>query len=226
MSAEPKIPTRNTFASMVLAKQALDMMFLLIIDAHSKWLEVHPTTATTSAATISLLRKPFAIFGLPEVVDTDNASNFTSDKFETFLKSNGVRHVKTLPYHPASNGIAERAVQTFKSGMKKLREGSIETKVSRFLFKYRLTPQSSTGVFPSELMFGRRIRSPLDNLRPDLGRKTCLSQERQKLTYGCHAKTTNFEVGNFVYVKNYASGNPLLQGKVVKVLGTTCTQFC
>ena len=52
-------------------------MFLLIIDAHSKWLEVYPTTAT-SAATIALLRKSFATFGLPEVVVSDNASNLTS----------------------------------------------------------------------------------------------------------------------------------------------------
>ena len=132
-------------------------MFLLIIDAHSKWLEVHPTTVTTSTATIVLLRKSFATFGLPEVVVSDNGSKFTSDEFETFLKKNGVKHVKMPPYHPASNGLVERAVQTFKSGMKKLSEGSVETKVSRFLFKYRLTPQTSTGVSPSELMFGRRL---------------------------------------------------------------------
>ena len=37
-------------------------------------------------------------------------------------KTNGVKHVKTAPYHPASNGLVEQAVQTFKSGMKKLRE--------------------------------------------------------------------------------------------------------
>ena len=142
--------------------------FLLIIDAHSRWLEVHSTSAATSAATISLMRKSFASFGLPEVVVSVNASNFTSAEFETFLKKNGVRDVKTPPYHPASNGIVERAVQTFKAGMKKLQEGSIETKVCQFLFKYRLTPHTSTGVSPAELMFGRRLCSPLDNFRPGL----------------------------------------------------------
>ena len=107
-------------------------MFLVIIDAHSKWLDVYPTATTTSVATISLLRKSFSTFGLPEVVVTDNASNFVSEEFVTFLRRNGVKHVKTPPYHPASNGIAERAVQTFKSGIKKLKDGSIETKVALY----------------------------------------------------------------------------------------------
>ena len=196
-------------------------MFLLIIDAHSKWLDVYPTATTTSTATISLLRKSFSTFGLPEVVVTDNASNFVSEEFETFLRRNGVKHVKTPPYHPASNGLAERAVQTFKSGMKKLKDGSIETKVARFLFKYRLTPQSSTGVSPSELMFGRRLRSPLDNLRPDLGKKSNLTKERQKLSHDSRARYRNFVIGDLVFVKNYRSGDTWLPGKVVKILGST-----
>ena len=196
-------------------------MFLLIIDAHSKWLEVHPTTMTTSAATITLLRKSFATFGLPEVVVSDNASNFTSEEFETFLRKNGVKHVRTPPYHPASNGLVERAVQTFKSGMKKLTEGSVETKVSRFLFKYRLTPQSSTGISPSELMFGRRLHSLLDNIRPSLERKVNVNQERQKKAHDSHASCREFVIGDQVYVKNYGSGNPWLPGKVTNKLGST-----
>ncbi len=35
-------------------------MFLLVIDAHTKWLEIHMTVSATSAATIEMLRKSFA----------------------------------------------------------------------------------------------------------------------------------------------------------------------
>ena len=90
-------------------------MFLLMVDANTKWLEVDVTSSSTSAATIDLMRNSFAAFGLPEVIVSDNAATFTSDEFGDFLKRNGVRHVCTPPYHPASNGLAERAVQTLNS---------------------------------------------------------------------------------------------------------------
>ena len=105
----------------------LGKMFLIIIDAHLKWIEVHITNSATSAVTVDKMRNTFATFGIPEILVTDNGSNFTSSEFETFLKSNGVRYIKTAPYHPASNGLAEHAVQTFKSGIKKLTSGSLET---------------------------------------------------------------------------------------------------
>ena len=54
----------------------------------------------------------FATHGLPEMLVTDNASYFTSQEFQDFAKLNGIRHVTSAPYHPASNGLAERAVQT------------------------------------------------------------------------------------------------------------------
>ena len=88
-------------------------MFLLMMYVYFKWLEVHMTTSSSSTTTISLMRKSFATLGLPEVIVSDNATNFTSDKFATFLKKNGIKHLRIPPYHPASNGMAE--VQTFKN---------------------------------------------------------------------------------------------------------------
>ena len=138
---------------------------LIIVDAYSKWLDVHVKDTSTSAATIEKLRITCANQGLPEVLVTDNASCFTSDAFERFSSNNGVKHVTSPAYHPSSN-LAEWTVQTFKESMK-LNGGSIQARMSRFSFHYRTTPQTVTEHAPAELLNNRKFRSVLDTLRPD-----------------------------------------------------------
>jgi hypothetical protein len=67
-------------------------MFFLIVNAYSKWMEVHvhATCSSTSTTTIKLLRKSFASLGLPEVLVLDNATTFTSEEFAVFMKKNGI----------------------------------------------------------------------------------------------------------------------------------------
>ena len=115
-------------------------MFLLVVDAYSKWSEVHATTSYTLTITIELLWKSFASLGLPEVVVSDNGMTFTSQEFADFMKNNGIRH--SPPYHPSSNGLAERALQTLKEVLGKVRSGSLETHLSKFLLNYRITAHS------------------------------------------------------------------------------------
>ena len=89
---------------------------------------------------------------------------FVSAEIEAFFKSNGIKHLTSAPYHPASNGLAERAVQTVKKGLRKITHGTMRTRLAQVLLTYRLTPQSTTGVSPSELLLGHRPRSRLDLL--------------------------------------------------------------
>ena len=73
---------------------------------------------TTSERTIAVLRRLFAQFGLPEQVVSDNGPQFTSEDFKLFMQSNGIKHLRSTPYHPASNGAVERLVRSFKEAMK------------------------------------------------------------------------------------------------------------
>ena len=127
--------------------------------------EVYVTTTSTAAVTIQKLQQTFATFGLPNTLVSDNGPAFTSLEFREFMKQNGITHLKTAPYHLASNGLAKRSVQTFKAAMKKMQGGgSVEFKVSQFLFKYRVIPHCTTGVSPAQLIFGRPLRTHLDLL--------------------------------------------------------------
>ena len=81
---------------------------------------------TTSSATICALRQIFAIEGLPETIVKDNETQLTSKQFEEFRKQLNISHITSPMFHPASNGEAERFLQTFKQGMKKNYRGNVE----------------------------------------------------------------------------------------------------
>lgn len=89
-------------------------MFLIVVDAHSKWPEVIPMSTRSAVRTIEKLRKLFPTYGLPEQLVSDDGTQFTADEFWAFVGSNDMKHIKSAPYRPATNRIAERFVQTFK----------------------------------------------------------------------------------------------------------------
>ncbi|XP_052751504.1 uncharacterized protein K02A2.6-like [Galleria mellonella] len=134
-----------------------DQYFLIVVDAYTKWLEVIPTTSITTTTTIKILKNLFTTFGLPITIVSDNGRQFRSEEMMTFLKENGIQSKFTAPFHPSTNGQAERYVQTFKNKIKSMihEKGTLMEKLSRFLMMYRKTPNNTTGLSPAEMMFKR-----------------------------------------------------------------------
>ena len=143
--------------------------YLIVVDAFSKWPEVIPMTNITANSTIKVLMNLFATHGLPERIFTDNGATFCSEEFANFLKSNGISHTTSSPYHPSSNGEAERFVQTFKHNMKcrGATQGNVASNINKFLLQYRATEHATTGQSPSFLLMGRRVRTKLDLMVPN-----------------------------------------------------------
>ncbi|KAL5467316.1 hypothetical protein EMCRGX_G031528 [Ephydatia muelleri] len=193
----------------------LGKIIFFMVDAHSKWLEAAVVSSTSSQQAIRVLRQVFSCHGLPEVLVSDNGTAFTSTEFQTFVQCNGFRHIRSAPYHPATNGLAERAVQTVKNALRKT-AGDIDTCLSRFLFQYRLTPHSTTGRSPAELLLGRKPRSHLDFIFPSVEHHVTKNQGRQKENHDVHTRQRSFQVGEEVYVLNHRG---MIPGKVTAVRG-------
>ena len=197
----------------------LGKMFLVMVDSHLKWLEVIPVNASTAEATIDKMRFVFSTHGLPKAVVSDNGPQFTSVEFQQFLERNGIQHIKTSPYHPASNGLAEHAVQTFKQAMKKCTSGSLSSYLNHFLFRYRITPHTTTSVPPAELLMGRRPRSRLDLMNPDMNRTIQITQDRQKRNHDRHAKPCQLATGDLVFVRKNSTKSNWIPGVIVEMIG-------
>lgn len=196
-------------------------MLLVLVDAHSKWPEVYPMSNTTVASTIEVLRKIFASHGLPEQLVSDNGPQFTSSEFAVFMKGNGIHHVRSAPYHPATNGLAERFVQTVKQALKaNVSDGlSLSHRLSNFLLCYRSTPHATTGVSPSSLFLKRQLRTRLDLLRPSTKTTVLQKQAQQKESHDSRARERQWFVGQSVMVRNLRPGPAWVPGVIVERLG-------
>ena len=204
-----------------------DRMYLVIVDAYSKWPDVIEMSTTTSTATIKELHRIFAYFGYPRTFVTDNGIQFTSKEFADFCLEHGIKHLRSPPFHPQSNGQAERFVDTFKRAIAKLRrEGeATPTAIQKFLLTYRRTPCASSpgGLSPAENFYGRRIRSQLSLLKPSAtpdSRRNEKMEEQFNRHHGTAAK--DFQPKEPVWIRDYRHGHPRwIKGHVISRRGQT-----
>ena len=123
-------------------------------------------------------------------------------EFQAWCKQRGIVHLTGAPYHPATNGAAERLIQSFKQA---LRKSSLPPKeaLQEFLMQYRRIPFAS-GLSPSELLNGRRIRTKIDTLVPSIPH---ILQGRQSRQSGKHSNAEDSEVVSKVE-HYYTLGDP------------------
>ena len=96
----------------------------------------------------------FTTHGIPYLVMSDNGPQFASQEFKEFGRNYNFNHMTTSPNYPAANEKAERSVRTVKEIFKKSKAPYLA------LLTYRTTPLQN-GLSPSELIMGRKLRTPL-----------------------------------------------------------------
>lgn len=90
------------------------------IDYGTGWPYAKPISNTSATNAILLLKEIVRNHGVPEVLVTDNGTEFCSNEFSELLKDIGIEHRKTSPYHPQTNGLVERFHGTLIGSLKKI----------------------------------------------------------------------------------------------------------
>ena len=183
-------------------------------------------TSTTADNTIATLRHVFSAFGLPEQLVTDNGPQFVSREFADFMQGNGIKHIRTAPYHPSSNRAVERLVQTFKQAMKagECSGLSLQHQLQSFLMSCCSTRHATTGQSPASLFLGRPIHTRFDLLRPELGGKVRGEQARQKQRHDAHSRFCEFAVGDKVMICDDRDKSLWRPGTVMELRGPVSYQ--
>ena len=151
---------------------------LTLMDYATKYPEAIPLKRIDTKTVADTLVQVFARLGIPHELLTDQGSNFTSGLMKELLRMLGIKHLKTSPYHPQSDGMVERFNGTLKTMLRKNCDDPKDwDKMLPFLlFAYREAPHSTTGFSPFELLYGRHVRGPLDVMREEWVAKTTAPQ--------------------------------------------------
>ncbi|XP_039602164.1 uncharacterized protein K02A2.6-like [Polypterus senegalus] len=178
--------------------------FLVVVDACSKWPEVFTMSSTTTSHTIEVLRDLFARTGVPQQLVSDNGPQFTATDFQVFLHKNGIRHITSAPWHPATNGQAERFVQNLKRALRAMTNEklTLQQKLANFLFAYRNSIHATTNQTPAMLFFGRPLRSRLDLLQPNI-KQTVQDRQIKQGHKATDKVTRSFAIGQSVLARSY-----------------------
>ncbi|KAL5497080.1 hypothetical protein EMCRGX_G013479 [Ephydatia muelleri] len=111
------------------------------------------------------LMKLFSQVVIPKEILTDEGSNFTSWLLAEVYTMLQVRAIRTTPYHLQTDGLVERFNQTLKAMLRRTVNQvgkDWDWLIPYLLFAYREVPQASTGFSPFELLYGRKVRRPVD----------------------------------------------------------------
>lgn len=194
---------------------------LVVIDYFSRYKEIEVMTRITAKETTDRLERIFTRLGYPVTITLDNARQFISKEFEQYCTIRGIHLNNTTPYWPQENGLVERQNRSLLKRLKISHSLGRDWKcdLNEYLMMYYTTPHTVTGKTPSELCFGRTIRSKLPSLQDiettprndEVYDKDLQAKQKGKEIADLKRRATpsNVQTGDTVLLKNLLPQNKL-----------------
>ena len=219
---------------------------LTLVDTATRWPEAKPLKKIDAEEIQEALLGMFTTMGLPDEILSDNGTQFRCDLMAQVCKLMGITQRFSTPLHPQSNGMVERFNGTLKTLLIKAsleQPKDWEDHVQGILFAYREGKHESTGFSPFELMFGRKVRGPINILRnifdgsneriegqkpheylnklrdrlrvsgTQASKNLKAAKEKQKLLYDRRARKREILVGSRVVVMKASAGSKLQRSR-------------
>ena len=189
---------------------------LTIVDYATRYPEAVALKNIETERIAEALLDVFSRVGFPKEILSDQGTQFTSNLMAEVARLISMKQLFTTPYNPKCNGLCERINGVLKSMLKKMcteRPKDWDRYLPAVLYAYREVPQASTGFSPFELLYGRKVRGPMDILKelcagertPDDVRNTYqyIVDLRNKLEDTCRIARENLEEAQGKYRHHY-----------------------
>ena len=97
-----------------------NLYILLAVDYVSKWVEAVACPRNDTNTVVSFLQKNIlSRFGTPRTIISDGGSHFANKIFSKLMSRYGIKHIRSLAYHPQTNGQAEISSREIKRILEK-----------------------------------------------------------------------------------------------------------
>ena len=144
---------------------------LVVTDYLTKWPEAKAMREATGEKVVEYLYKEIICrHGCPRVILSDNGSHFKNQLVEGLCKKFEIKHKRSAPYHPQTNGLVERFNRTLCETLAKVseEENQWDEHIEEALFAYRTIKHSTTKHTPFYMLYGREAILPIDEMDEEL----------------------------------------------------------
>lgn len=193
------------------------MGILLFVDSFSKFPVAYKIRSETANALIRHFIHYFTNFGIPQMLLTDQGTNFESQLINEMCRYFGVEKLRTSSYHPETDGQTERMNETIIGMLRHYAaNGKWVDYLDVVLMAYRTGKHSLTGETPALLFLGREIRQlPIfegrpQNLPTEQEFADILDQvDLNKATKAHPDVQPSFNYGDIVLLRRHTKGHKL-----------------
>ena len=133
-------------------------LLLILVDSTTAWPEIIRVNNRSALTCKKVLQQIFSRLGVPNTLVSDNAAEFWDKNLKNWLLKIGCKTVKTPPYHPESNGLAERMVRTIKEALRNSGiSNDFDSFLQRLLLNNRVKLYGECTKASDELMWRRKL---------------------------------------------------------------------
>ncbi len=145
----------NLVGPLPVSKEGYKYLFTMI-DRSTRWLEALPVKNLEAAtAADALVSGWISRFGVPADITSDRGTQFCSQVWRALCEKLSITHHSTTAYHPASNGMVERAHPQVKEALRaRAAQNDWPAHLPWVLLGLRVAPKEDSGVSSAELVYG------------------------------------------------------------------------